>query len=103
MHKHILQLTRGLLFFGIPYGGLRTKELEKALRDINAQRDNPEDQEWCSDMDQLIQLLKPNSDYLARLRTQVLALLSPLVQEEKVQIITFYENARTNMARMVSF
>lgn len=94
----MLHLTKGLLFFGIPYAGLRTEELEKALSDIDAEK-NADEQEWRKDMRQLLHQLERNSDYLEQLRCDVTAMLSGL--KRRVEITSFYENVRTNTTRTV--
>lgn len=100
-YKHLYRLTKGLVFFGIPYGGLRTKELEKSHKDIDAQQGDPEEERWRRDMLDLIQQLGIDSNYLEELRDNVPEILSSLAQRNC--IISFYETVRTRTVHLVSF
>jgi hypothetical protein len=101
MHKHILQSTRGLFFFGTPHDGLRTEELEKTIADLNAKfANNPEEQRWRRDLVDFIRNLSPGSDYLERLRDDVAKMLNGFPEGS---IVSFYETVRTNTTRSVSF
>lgn len=100
-YKHLYQLTKGLIFFGIPFGGLRTKELERSHKNIDAQQQNPEEARWRRDMLDLIQQLEIDSDYLEELRVNVPEILNGLAQRNG--IISFYETMRTHAVHLVSF
>lgn len=100
MYEHILQLTKGLLFFGIPFAGLQTEELRNAIWDVDPEKDNAEQQRWRRDMQQLLDQLEPESCYLEKLRDDVRKMLNAL--GHKVEITSFYETAMTNTVRKVS-
>jgi hypothetical protein len=101
IYKHILQSTRGLVFFGTPHDGLRTEELEIVVADINAKLVNkPKEQHWRYDTMDLIQKLSPGSDFLERLRCDVAKMLNGFPDGN---IVSFYETARTNTVCLVNY
>jgi hypothetical protein len=89
------------VFFGAPYTGLRTIELEKAIRDINSRMavKDQEEEKWRADILDLIRQLSPGSDYLEQLRNDVTRMAGVIGNRP---IISFCENARTHTARIVS-
>jgi len=99
-YKHILQSTRGLVFFGIPLDGLRTEELEKTAIDINTKStNNQEEQRRRGELLDLIRKLNPGSDYLEGLRDDA-RILNGFPDGS---IISFYETVTANTIRLVSY
>ncbi|KAF8242573.1 hypothetical protein K440DRAFT_481581, partial [Wilcoxina mikolae CBS 423.85] len=81
-HKSILCSTHGVFFFGTPYQGLRTDELEEMV----------EDDEQRSDF---IKQLKEGSEFLENQKEDLLRVW----ERFKRKVVSFYENVETPSVR----
>jgi hypothetical protein len=86
-HKSILNLTRGIIFFGTPHQGLRTYGLEEMVdADSGGQRRN------------LIMQLKEGSEFLENQKEDLIRIWEGF----KRKVVNFYETMKTPLVRMVN-
>lgn len=92
-HTHILQLTKALVFFGVPHDGLQTSSLIHAISPSASEKFESEG------IIEILEQLTPGSDYLENLRDDVKFVLDNLKGR---RVISFYETARTRDVKAVS-
>lgn len=86
-HKHLLDATRAIFFFGVGHQGLRTEELEAMVIDLSGRDD--------SARSRLLKQLKENSDFLATQREDLVDIW------EGRKIFSFYETEFTPTVKKV--
>jgi hypothetical protein len=88
IHKHLIDATHAILFFGTPHRGLRTTELEAMLEDMSSSSESNRADLLCQ--------LQEGSEFLETQADEVVDILG------RRKVVSFYETVKTPTVQKVN-